>query len=537
MSLLGSLLFNQSGLAAQHEYRISNLENAKTIYQLYEFVGQSETGTITIPAEASIYDVYQDGVLDAIVVEADQNNRPTNTNSLNESGTIVQVTSVDSNGDYILDSTPIKSSCVLYFIIINDIYKSNVPLANIVDSFSFYDLAKFLRVTSSGDDAGIISLTQFSVGLPGNGKELVAGEGDSVPPDIAFHFDYANLSGSIITGATDITAEVVSDSGSSFNLFGGIAAGKVLLVGFSYPFGGVKAKITTAGVIEPDNVIGEYLMSGTTWVYAPYMVTDADFPYDQRGNAIASIDSISEQWRFGFDPDFLPTPWSKTTLTINGTDYTYYWGLFRTISAITQDAVLEQLKVHTNRFEINADGNTEYFGRSRYPKTLIAGLDRVIANTLSNPANTSVVYQTGSVAANYQENTFANNAEDGFLLVQNIVDGLDTSIPLKVDVSWYVDGSNTGDVDVQLDVFHVADGFIYDGSATPTSYSDIKTISVDSNLVRQTTSIKFLVNTLTSKDAILLYVHRDASAGNTNDTLEANIIITNVRLTGYFWRP
>jgi hypothetical protein len=393
-------------------------------------------------------------------------------------------------------------------------------------------------VVGEGDDKGLICTEQWSVGSPDSPKESVFGGGDSYSVPIAFHFDYANLIGNVLTGAMDVSAILQSDSASTTGLFGGTVAGSALLVGSLYPYGGTKTKIDTLGSIDPDNIQAEYLRDNTpSWINTPYMVTDADFPYSQKGNRIATCSSCSEQWRFGFDPDNLPTQWDKVTLNINGVNYEYYWSLVRVTAPIITDATIEQIKLHTNRFEINADGSTEYFGRSRYPKTLIAGLQNITPNTAANPANENVSYGPG-ITAGYVENEFANGANDGFILVQNIEEGLDTSIPLELSVSYYVKGTSIGDINLHLDLIDVSDGFTYNGLATPLSIENaIDTISVNSDEVRRTTKIKFPINKLDTNSGVLIHLHRDASAGNPLDTLPANIIITNVRLTGYFWRP
>jgi len=393
-----------------------------------------------------------------------------------------------------------------------------------------------VTVTETGDDAGITFENQISVGTPSAGKESVFGEGDSYHVPIAFHCDVANTTGLTITSATDVTDILQSDSESDTGLFDGTTAGLYLLVGSDNRFGGVKTKLSTTGVIEPANIIGEYLPSSSGWAQTPFMATDADQPYTQKGWSLATCSSCSEQWRFGFDPDNLPTPWVPVTLTINGTEYTKYWARLRITSAITTDALVEQIKLHTNRMEINADGASEYFGRARYPKTLIFGLDNAVANALNTPGNEDVAYGADFDLARVR-NKFQNVQKHGFGLVQNIEEGLDTSIPLKLTVSYYVEGTATGDVELEADVYTVSDGFVYDGTATPANYPVIDTVASASNLVRRSVDIKFFANQLTPNDAIVIHLFRDATAGNPDDTVSANIVITNVTLTGYFWRP
>jgi hypothetical protein len=408
----------------------------------------------------------------------------------------------------------------------------------------------FIEIVGEGDDTGLICTEQWAVGKPASPKESVFGEGDSYGVGLedgvgstlklgsAWHFNYANLSGLNITGATDVTEILSSDSGSATPLFNGVGAGSALLIGSDYTYGGAKVKIDSLGSVEPQNVIAEYLKDNSpSWITTPYMVTDADFPYSQKGWSIASCSSCSEQWRFGFDRDDLPTTWSKVTLNINGTDYTKYWAIFRVVSPITTDPVIEQIKLHTNRFEINKDGSTEYFGRSRYPKVLFFGVQNLINNTISSPASQDVTYESGEAVADYTDNQFNNNTIDSAIITQAIVSGLDTSIPIYLDISFYIEGIATGDVEWVADVYKVSDGFLYDGSATPDTFSVIAPIITPSNLERKTATIKILANDLTDQDSILIRIKRDATAGNPNDTVEDECVITQIKLTGYFWRP
>lgn len=392
--------------------------------------------------------------------------------------------------------------------------------------------------TETGDDAGVcIKGGQLEVGTPDDPKESVFGGGDSYPVPVAFHCDTANTSGLTITGAIDVTTILESDNGSTTGLFGGVSIGSYILVGSDYPFAGGKVKVDTAGIFEPEDIVAEYLFnSSPTWINTFFMSTLSGFPYTSYANDLSGLDGTSFQWRFGFDPDNLPTPWNQVTLNINGINYTKYWGRFRVVSTLSQDIVVEQIKLHTNRFEINDDGTTEYFGRARYKKTLVFGMESITRNSLKSPSNQTVEYGA-DLTAGYQYNRFANNAEDGFAIIQNITEGMDTSIPLEITVSFYVDGTQTGDVELRAEVFQVSDGFVYDGNNIPETYSAINQITTPSDLIRTTSKFNVSVNKLSPPDAIIVNIFRDATVSNPNDTIQQAIVVTNVALAGYFWRP
>lgn len=395
-----------------------------------------------------------------------------------------------------------------------------------------------LESDTSTDDKGLSLIGgQFSVGSPSDPNESVFGEGDSYPVgengSLVFHFDYANLSGTTLTGATDITTILGSDTGSTTGLFDGTTAGKAVLVGSDYRYGGTKAKIDTLGDVEPENIISEYLKDDTpTWVQSLYMVTDADYPYEQKANAIGSCSSCSEQWRFGFDPTgTIPIVWDDVTLNINGTDYTKKWALFRITSTITKDIVLEQIKLHTSRYEVNSDGFTEYFGRSRYAKTIPI---TKTANALKNPANENVTIAVG-ITEIRTDNEFNNGANDGLILRGVVPEGLDTSIPVQLIIDWYPKGTGSGDVKLQLETLTTNTGFVYDGTA-PVNTATPQITSID-NQEEELHQSTFLVSPFNSTPGDKIYGSLFRDASDAQDTYAANIVIVDYNVIGYFWKP
>jgi hypothetical protein len=216
-------------------------------------------------------------------------------------------------------------------------------------------------------------------------------------------------------------------------------------------------------------------------------------------------------------------------------DIEQYWGIFEIKTAITEDATIEQMKIHTNRAEINGDGKLEFFGLARYPRTLQTGLTGVVTNALANPSNENVDYSS-NFRAIYTDNEFQAGASDGFGIVQGIESGMDTSIPLQVILSYYVKGGGTGDIKFQIDVHQVNDGFVYDGSDIPETFTKIVNIPGGANKVRKSTTVLIDAHTLTdSGDALLISIQR--KGGDAEDTLGNNVIMTNVTVKAHFWGP
>jgi len=392
--------------------------------------------------------------------------------------------------------------------------------------------AEFITVTPTGDDKGLNVNAELSVGSPAQGYETVLGEGDSYGVPIAYHCDIANTTGNIITSATDVATILQSDTGSTTGLFGGTDAGKYIFVGSDYKYGGVKLKVDTAGNIEPANIIGEYLESVGSWVTAPFMSTNANFPYNQTGHHIA-VAVGSEQIRFGFNPLALPVSWVKCDMVVNGTTLNKYWARFRVTSAITLDAVIQQLKLHTNRFEVNAEGVTEYFGRSRYQVTIIKTLSEW-SNTSTSPSNDPVKY-SNNITLTLIDNEFANNTIDAIGVAFKVPVGLDTSIPLQIDLNWFPKSTSSDNVNWKLYNTTAEIGDTLDASKADTLQNSTASAGTDEVLKKSTFLV--MINDANPGDTIALKLERDSTSGEALDTYGGNVVLESAQVIGYFWRP
>jgi hypothetical protein len=313
----------------------------------------------------------------------------------------------------------------------------------------------------------------------------------------------------------------------------------MIYVGSDFKNSGVKVKVVNGGVLQPENVCAEY-WNGSAWFPVNYMATNSDFPYDQRGWNIATQSATSEQWRFNFDPYNLNADFETTV--IDGRSK--YWARFRVIADVQLVPVLEQVKLHTNRFEVNATGFTEYFGISRYKQTVASGVDHLIGNKAGTPKNENVSYiidggePAAGVIADYKVNKFEDGNNDSTIFVLDVVEGIDTSIPLEVSVSWYVKGTGLGDVCFTLEKIAVGDGFVYDGNAAITgSTTATTTIATDQNLIRHTSKLFIDINEATVDTAYLMVVRRNSAPGNGTDTLLEDVVMTHFQVNGYFWKP
>ena len=221
--------------------------------------------------------------------------------------------------------------------------------------------------------------------------------------------DLDGVSGTGSDPFIDVTNILISDSGSTTGIFGGTTAGRSLLVGADFQFSGVKIKIATDGLIESDNVEVDFWASGA-WNEVKYMSTNSDFPYTRFGDEIAQNGVTSEQIRLNADKQGLLPLWEKST--INGVEK--YWGRIIIKAPITTDPIIEQLKLHTNRTEVNADGTVEFFGNARFISTLATGLSNFTENAAKSPKSRNVQYNNNIIAA-YKNNRFQASFDDGFI--------------------------------------------------------------------------------------------------------------------------
>ncbi len=399
---------------------------------------------------------------------------------------------------------------------------------------AFFD---FIEVAESGDDKGVQVIDgQLSVGAQGNGYESVFGEGDSVPVEIAIHYNVSDQTGTTITGATDITAILQSDSGSTVSMFESNVAGEVIMIGSTTPFGGVKTKWSSLGDLEPDRVIGEYFNNVDTWLENTYSVTGANFPYTQHTWNIAS--ELNEQLRFGLSLVNPNLDFEARTLNINGVDQTYYWTRIRLTTPVTTLPVLEQVKSHTNRTEINSDGVVEFFGLARGIKHI-----EVIetANAASDPTNENVTYFTGGLNSGVSklvDNEFASNALDSKCYLIKIDDSTDTSTPILLSIPFYVKGIGTGDIEFTGEIVQVTSDFVYDALPNPDASADlIYPIITPQDRERQILQLEIPVNKVDpTTGGVIVVISRDARGSNPNDTLPSNVVLTGSTADGRRWR-
>jgi len=394
-----------------------------------------------------------------------------------------------------------------------------------------------IDITDLGDDKGIsVTGGQFGVGSPQEGQESVFGGGDSYPVPIAFHYNIVNEVGSVITGANDITSILKSDTGSSVGLFETNLQGEVLLIGSDQPSLGAKIKYSSLGILEPNNVIGQYLNTSGVWEELSYMITESTYPYTRSTWELASY--ISEQIRFGIGILNPTLNTSKRILNINGVNIDKYWTRLILLTPITQTPIVEQIKIHPSRSEANSDGTFELFGLSRGIKDIIT---EGFANNLSDPSNENVIYFTGGInggGSKLIDNEFSNNTRDSRIIIIKIDGDIDTSCPIAVSIPWYVKGIQTGDVRWDVEYTQITKNFVYGTLSEPDGTQTIITnIITPSNGERQVLQFEVPINKIDPEiGGVAVVITRDATLPE--DTVNASCVWTsnNANVRGRRWK-
>jgi hypothetical protein len=230
---------------------------------------------------------------------------------------------------------------------------------------------------------------------------------------------------------TDITAELASGSGSTTFAFDGLTVGNELYIGGDVPFPGLK--IVTAAAMSGGAVAADYWDGA--WQPVAWMTSLADPPYTTADQAIFA-EVGAHQARFG------PTD-GWTTETFDGD--TKHWWRLRITSDIAANPRLEQVKLHTNRVEINADGFTEKFGTARVWRQVPIPTNTLEAVGATSPGDQDLWFGVLG-AIGLAENAFSGVIDESVGVGIPIPFELDTSHKLRVRLKWQPSSAAAGNV-------------------------------------------------------------------------------------------
>jgi hypothetical protein len=367
-----------------------------------------------------------------------------------------------------------------------------------------------------GDEGNFI-LGELSVGYPNQPAESVFGEGDSHVRGMAV-FRNTNLE---VGAWSDITAQMASISGSTADAFAGVAAGNTLYIGGDLPFPGNKIDTTAAIVLGAGSLVWEY-WNGAVWTALHVVACDSNLPYAQHAQDTfgrINQEQVRHQPKVGW-----------ATKLLNGT--TKYWLRCRVVGGITTSPTLEQIKLGTNRTEINGDGIVEHFGTAEKIKDLVWH-QRLVNDLVGSASGNANVVMSANISVAMTDNQFADNQADGIAGIIEIPEGLDTAHPLSLVFAW-IPKATGGDVEFESRSAPVRLGDTLDGSLPDALQTQIITAPGIDVLVEN--YFDYDVSSLVPGDFLAFSLFRDATGGNPDDTLAGNVNIVLMAVQGTFWR-
>jgi hypothetical protein len=359
---------------------------------------------------------------------------------------------------------------------------------------------------------------ELSIGTEQFPQESAFGGGDCHVRGVSF------LTNTNLEAGTwaDITATLRFLDASSTNLFAGLTVGNCFYAGGDYEFPGLECIFTAARV--GGAVVLEF-WNGAAWIEIPHLSSDADAPYAQYAQRVFLRTGI-EQIRFGERS-------SWATKSLNG--ITKYWVRFRVTTALTTSPAADQVKVHTDRTEINADGVLEYFGVAEPVRPLIwhRGLLEELEGFAQPDADIDIAsgFSIKAIANRWQ-----NGNKDGSATFLAALPGLDTSRPLIYEVGWAPEDTGAGNVELQLDVVTVNPGDILDGTLAYTRQLSQVVTGPFTAYALQVTQFAFTVPDLETIGSLAMALYRDAGGGNLDDTFNGDAMHVFSNLYGVFWR-
>lgn len=410
---------------------------------------------------------------------------------------ILQEDNGGTSGEFILDAGQI----------------SNFRKTKLVEAENFK--ANLTYYEPNGEIASFTSRS-FAVGLSEKGRTASFGEGDSASRGLrVYRYDGSTF--------TDVSTIAESPDASTFTFPTTVDSGFYIsttiqceLVDDCKQFLGFKVNFTAPMVLGSGNYIMEY-WNGSSWSELSYMVTDGNRPYLPNNR---SLHNLSGFYNVRFNC-LMPKDWTKNDPVSEGTDK--FWVRFRITSEIDFSPEIEEIVVHSNHSMFNRDGWLEYFGTARPIGTLPWHWGLVEA-AISSPAN-SDIYIASDFAVGMQENQFNSSGSPGIGFLSSLPFDLDTSCPIRLRLTWFVDDDNSGDVYWRVRVSYTTDDdLIYTtAGAAPDNHPNVQEveeiISVGPNEANQqrTTTFQLPVDQMISRrlndygDQLWVYVERNSS--------------------------
>jgi hypothetical protein len=307
-------------------------------------------------------------------------------------------------------------------------------------------------------DEGFNVIGELHVGTPLNPAESVFGGGDSH----TFEYVYTKTPANTFT---DKTTLATSFSGSTFSL-DGVLAENAIYIANRYPmtFEGIKVSIETAVDLGTGNIVAEY-WNGTAWTEfnactvkgSPGFIKYAKNYFNQAGS-----------YHLKYNP-YIRDLWMVNDPV--GLGANYYWMRYRVVSDIVSSPVIQQVKIHTSRAEINTDGTKEAHMDARVYRKLVVDAVRPLEGNMQ----TASIYVDENVGVGLEKNRFTT-VSDILGVSFELPEDCDTSGPLIF--VWKGKFAATGNAQFLVRVKVVKPGDPYTNSE-PAPSGDVLTVTTE----------------------------------------------------------
>ena len=377
----------------------------------------------------------------------------------------------------------------------------------------------FMDETVNTNDKTLRVLDEFVVGHPYKPGKVNLGGGDNYSIGMCV---FTNTNLEVGTWA-DQTPAAYSISGSTFSGFPGTSTANSLYIGGEVRFRGLKLTTTVPINLGAGAITWEY-WDGSTWVSVPVMCSEILPPLTQYANDIFGR-AQAEHVHLGD-----VTGW--TAKSLNGE--LKYWLRARVTTGITDVPTVEEVKLLPNRVKFGLAGEQSMFGEARVKRNLPWSLNLLADIVGASPANENIAVSAGINLA-LADNEFVNSTVDSRGAVLTIPFGLDTSIPLELELLWIPLSTGAGNVELEAEYAFFEPGSTLNGSLPAVITAQVNTGPFVAQVV-QRTILRVPVASLIPGDRVALRIFRDATGGNPQDTFGANIALVSTALTGTFWR-
>lgn len=270
------------------------------------------------------------------------------------------------------------------------------------------------------DNALVIEGQELHVGDAEQGFEVCIGQGDSYSDDLlAYIYDGSSYwsTGDSLKHIDGIYVEFPNTSvNTALYLASDVASDTILHYG-------IKVENVDSMTVGSGEVIAEY-WNGSAWTEFNSMVTDGSAPYAYNNK---SYFEQTQSTHIRYTIALRDSNWIASDPVSLGS--VRKWVRFRIATAITESPQIDQIKLHSSRFEVNDDGFLEFFGDARASSLLPVNIGS--GQPFEGNMQSQTIYVDENIGVGFQNNRFTATGDKlGYSV--NLPDNVDTGCPVNI---------------------------------------------------------------------------------------------------------